>query len=469
MAAEARVDEERFTALQQGFHGDLLRPGDEGYDEARQLWNGMFDKRPAIVAMCTGTADVIDSVNFARETGLRVAVRGGGHGVAGTGSIDDGMMINLSRMDSVRVDRQAGTVRVGGGATWGAADREAQAFGLATPGGIVADTGVAGLTLGGGFGWLRNKYGLSCDNLRSADVVTADGQALTASATENADLLWGLQGGVGNFGIVTSFEFRLHPLGPEVMAAVPMYALEDAGRVLRQWRDFVTSAPEEVTSAAVIWTIPADPPGMPEAVVGREVLITAAVYAGSAAEGERVLQPLRQFATPLVDISSPMPFRAMQSAFDPFFSNKGTVRSYWKSLYLSEMSDGAIDTIVARALDRPSPWTMINIPHFGGVATRVSADATAFGRRWPFMLSMDANSVDPNVSDAELKTWARGFWTDMQEFSSEGVYLNFLGEEEEEAEDLVRLAYGANYDRLRELKRKYDPNNFFSVNQNIAP
>ncbi len=469
MAAESRVDDERFMAFQQWFSGDLFRPADEGYDEARQLWNGMFDKRPAIVAMCTGTADVIDAVNFARENGLRVAVRGGGHAVAGTGSIDDGMMINLARMDSVRVDRQAGTVRVGGGATWGAADRESQAFGLATPGGIVADTGVAGLTLGGGFGWLRNKYGLSCDNLRSADVVTADGRLLTASATENADLLWGLQGGGGNFGIVTSFEFQLHPLGPEVMAAIPMYALEDAGSVLRQWRDFVASAPEEVTSAAVVWTIPADPPVMPEVVVGQDVLIIPAVYAGTAADGERALQPLRQFATPIVDLSSRMPFRAMQSSLDPFLANKGAVRSYWKSLYLNELSDAAIDVIVARALSRPSPWTLLNIPHSDGAATRPSADATAFGRRWPFMLSIDANTVDPNVSDAELKTWARDFWTEMQLFSAEGVYLNFLGEEEEDAEDLVRLAYGANYDRLRELKRKYDPANFFSMNQNIAP
>ena len=429
----------------------------------------MFDKRPAIVAMCTGAADVIDAVNFGRENGLRVAVRGGAHAVAGTGSVDGGMMINLSRMDGVHVDRGAQTVRVEGGATWGAVDREAQAFGLMTPGGIVADTGVAGLTLGGGIGWVRNKYGLSCDNLLSADVVTADGQLRTASADENADLLWGLRGGGGNFGIVTSFEFQLHPLGPEVMAAIPMYALEDAGPVLRQWRDFVAKAPDEVSSAAVIWTIPGDPPGMPAPAVGRAVLITAAVYAGPVADGERILEPLRKFATPLVDISSPMPFRAMQSAFDPFFGVKGTVRSYWTSLYLNELTDEVIDTIVGRARNRPSPFTMLNIPHFGGAATSVAADETAFGRRWPFMLSIDANSVDPAVSDVELREWARSFRMEMQQFSPEGLYLNFLGEEEEGAEELVRLAYGENYERLRTLKRKYDPDNFFSVNQNIAP
>jgi FAD/FMN-containing dehydrogenase len=430
----------------------------------------MFDKRPEIVAMCNGTADVIDAVNFARVNGLRVAIRGGAHGVAGNGSIDGGMMINLSRMDSARVDRAAGTIRVGGGATWGAADREAQAFGLVTPGGIVADTGVAGLTLGGGIGWVRNKYDLSCDNLLSADVVTADGELVTASATENADLLWGLQGGGGNFGVVTSFEFQLHPLGPEVMAAIPMYALEDGASVLRQWRDYVATAAEEVTSSAVIWTIPGDPAGMPPPAVGRQVLMTAALYAGPVAEGEAVLQPLREFATPIVDISSLMPFRQLQSAFDPFFANKGSLRSYWKSLYLEEISDAAIDAIIARALDRRSPYTLINIPHFGGAATRVAADGTAFGRRWPFMLSMDANTDDPDVSDSTLKTWARDFWTEIREFSAEGVYLNFLGEEEGEgAEELVRLAYGANYDRLRALKQKYDPDNFFSVNQNIAP
>ena len=429
----------------------------------------MFDKRPAIVAMCTGAADVIDAVNFGRENGLRVAVRGGAHAVAGTGSVDGGMMINLSRMDGVHVDRGAQTVRVEGGATWGAVDREAQAFGLMTPGGIVADTGVAGLTLGGGIGWVRNKYGLSCDNLLSADVVTADGQLRTASADENADLLCGLRGGGGNFGIVTSFEFQLHPLGPEVMAAIPMYALEDAGPVLRQWRDFVAKAPDEVSSAAVIWTIPGDQPGMPAPAVGRAVLITAAVYAGPVADGERILEPLRKFATPLVDISSPMPFRAMQSAFDPFFGVKGTVRSYWTSLYLNELTDEVIDTIVGRARNRPSPFTMLNIPHFGGAATSVAADETAFGRRWPFMLSIDANSVDPAVSDVELREWARSFRMEMQQFSPEGLYLNFLGEEEEGAEELVRLAYGENYERLRTLKRKYDPDNFFSVNQNIAP
>ena len=469
MVEQPALDEERFTAFAQWFRGDLVRPDDESYDEARQLWNAMFDKRPAIVAMCTGAADVIDAVNFARETGLKVAVRGGAHAVAGTGSVDGGMMINLSRMDGVRIDRQSQTARVEGGATWGAVDREAQAFGLMTPGGIVADTGVAGLTLGGGIGWARNMYGLSCDSLLSADVVTADGQLVTASADENADLYWGLRGGGGNFGIVTSFEFQLHPLGPEVMAAIPMYALEDAGAVLRQWRAFVASAPDEVTSAAVIWTIPADPPGKPEPVVGRAVLITAAVYAGTVADGERILEPLRKFATPLVDISSPMPFRAMQSAFDPFFGVKGTVRSYWKSLYLNEMTDEVIDAIVGRAQDRPSPFTLINIPHFSGAATSVAADETAFGRRWPFMLSMDANSVDPAVADAERKEWARGFWTEMQQFSPEGLYLNFLGEEEEGADELVRLAYGENYERLRTLKRKYDPDNFFRVNQNIAP
>ena len=469
MAVETQIDEERFTALAAWFRGELLRPGDEGYDEGRQLWNGMFDKRPAIVAMCTGAADVIDAVNFARESRLQVAVLGGGHGVAGSGSVDGGMMINLSRINGVHVDRQAMTVRVGGGTKWGDADREAQAFGLVTPGGIVSDTGVAGLALGSGIGWVRNKYGLSCDNLLSAEVVTAQGELVTASASENTDLYWGLRGGGGNFGIVTSFEFQLHPLGPKIMAAIPMYAPADWGAVLRQWRDYVASAPEEVTSAAVIWTIPGDPPGMPEPVVGRAVLITAAVYAGPVAEGERVLRPLREFATPIVDISSPMPFRGMQSAFDPFFGTKGTLRSYWKSLYLSEMSDEAIDVIVAQALDRPTPWSMINIPYFGGAVTRVADDATAFGHRWPFMVSMDANAHDPGVSDAELKAWARDFWTELQQFSAEGVYLNFLDEEEEGAEDMVRLAYGANYERLRALKQEYDPDNFFRMNQNIAP
>ena len=411
MTSETTVNAERLEALAQGFRGELLQPGDTGYDDGRQIWNGMFDKRPALVAMCEGPADVIDAVNFARESGLRVAVRGGAHGVAGNGSVDGGLMINLSRMNAVRVDRAAGTVRVEGGATWGVVDREAQAFGLVAPGGVVSDTGVGGLTLGGGIGWVRNKYGLSCDNLVSADVVTADGQLVTAGASENADLYWGLRGGGGNFGIVTSFEFQLHPLGPEVMVAIPIYALEDAGTVLRQWREFAASAPDEVTTAAIAWTVPSDPPGLPEPVVGRQVLITAAVYAGPVAEGERVLQPLREFSTPIIDISSPMPFQAIQAAFDPFFGVKGATHSYWKSLYLKEMTDEVIDAIVARALNRPTPWTALNIPHFGGAATRVAAEDTAFGQRWPFMLSIDANSVDASVSDAALKAWTRDFWT----------------------------------------------------------
>ncbi|MEX2229545.1 MAG: FAD-binding oxidoreductase [Dehalococcoidia bacterium] len=469
MAVATGLDEARFDELGQWFRGELLRPGDLGYDQGRQLWNAMFDKRPEVVAMCTGAADVIDAVNFAREQGLRVAVRGGGHSVAGLGSLDGGMMINLSRMDGVHVDRKAGTVRVEGGATWGDVDRETQAFGLVAPGGIVSDTGVAGLTLGGGLGWVRGKYGLSCDNLLSAEVVTAEGELLTASATENADLYWGLRGGGGNFGIVTSFEFGLHPLGPTVMVALPIYPLEEAPSILRGWRDFMRSAPDEVTSHAGIWTFPGEPPGLPPEAVGRDVIFTAAVYAGAVEEGERVLGPLRELGAPIVDISSPMPFRALQSSFDPFFGVKGTVRAYWKSLYLTELSDAAIDVIARRALARPTPWTSFNIPFFGGAVTRVGAQETAFGPRWPFMVSIDANSVDDTVSDEELKRWTREFWAELQQFSAEGAYLNFVGEEEQGMEEIVKLAYGANYERLRELKRKYDPHNFFRINQNVAP
>jgi FAD/FMN-containing dehydrogenase len=469
MTATTSVADEQIEAMAPWFLGDLVRPGEPSYDEARQLWNGMFDRHPALVAMCEGTADVIDAVNFAQEHGLRVAVRGGAHSVAGYSSVDDGVMINLSRMRGVWIDHAAGTVRVEGGATWGDVDRETQAFGLVAPGGVVSDTGVAGLTLGGGIGWVRNKYGLSCDNLLSAEVVTADGRLVTASPDQNEELFWGLRGGGGNFGIVTSFEFGLRTLGPEIMAAITLYSLDDGEQVLRGWRDFMGSAPEEITSAAIIWTVPADPPGLPPPAVGKDVVIVAAAYAGAIADGERETQPLRALAEPIFDMSGPMPFRALQMAFDPFFGVKGTVRSYWKSLYLPELSDASIDTIARHGRERPSPWSVVNVPHFGPKVTNVGAEETAFGRRWPFMVSMDANAKEASVSDEQLKTWARDFWSELQQLSGEGLYLNFLGEEESGDEDLVRLAYGANYDRLKALKQQYDPTNLFSQNQNIAP
>ena len=464
----ATVDEAALEELSMVFRGAVLHPGEEGYEEARVIFNGMFERRPAMIVRCSGTADVIDAVKFARAHDLLVAVRGGGHSVAGNSICEGGLMIDLSQMNGVHVDRKARTVRAQGGATWGAVDREAQAFGLATPGGVVSTTGVAGLTLNGGIGWLRNKYGLSCDNLISAEVVTADGELLTASATEHKDLLWALRGGGGNFGIVTSLEFQAHPLGPVVMAAVPMYPLESGPKILRRWRDWVATSPDEVTSAALLWTLPVHP-NMPEAAQGQPVLITAGVYAGSPEEGERVLQPLREFGEPLGEIAGAMPFRMVQSAFDPFFPATGEILSYWKSLYVSDLSDEVIDIICEQGANRSSPMTLINIPYLGGAVRRVRPDETAFAvRDAAFMISIDGNWRDPSEGQTHI-AWVREAWDRLLPHSTGAVYLNFMGAEEQGADALVRSAFGANYDRLVDVKTKYDPTNMFRLNQNIKP
>lgn len=465
----ATIDDGKRQELAMNFRGPILGPGEAGYEEARAIYNGMFDRRPGAIIRCRSTADVIDAVNLAREGDLVVAVKGGGHNVAGNGICDGGLLIDLEDMKGVHLDRKAMTVRVQGGATWGDVDRETQAFGLAAPGGIVSTTGVAGLTLNGGLGWIRNEYGLSCDNVVSAEVVTADGELVTASPTENADLLWALKGGGGNFGVVTSFEFKVHPLGPIVAAAIPMYPLRDAGRILRQWREWVVTAPDEVSSAAIIWTIP-ESPLMPEPARGQAVLITAAVYAGDPDEGMKVLEPLRSFGAHVFDMSMQMPFRSMQSAFDPFFPKTQEITSYWKSVYVRELSDAVVDIIADAALNRSSPYSLMNIPHFGGAVRRVGPTETAFATRdAPFMVSLDANWTDKSDNGETHISWARATWDRLQPHSTGQVYLNFMGREDRDAEALIRSAFGPNYDRLVQVKTKYDPKNMFRINQNIKP
>jgi FAD/FMN-containing dehydrogenase len=460
---EAKLQEMRMT-----FRGPLLLPGDPGYDEARVVYNGMFDRRPGLIVRCRSTADVIDAVSLAAEYDLLVAVRGGGHSIAGHSICDDGLVIDLSEMNGVHLNRSAGTVRAQGGALWGDLDRETQAFGLATPGGVVSHTGIAGLTLNGGIGWLRNKHGLSCDNLVSADVVTAAGELVTASAEENPDLFWALRGGGGNFGVVTSFEFRTHPVGPIVAAAIPVYALDDAPVILRRWREWVATAPDEVTAAAALWTV-LDAPELPEPVRGKRVLITTCVYAGAPEEGERVMRPVRELGTPLFDMSGPMPYRVLQSAFDFVFPRTGELQSYWKSLYVPELTDALVDTLVDAARSRPSELTLINIPYIGGAVRRVPPDATAFvPRNMPFMISLDANWRQTEESEANI-AWTRETWSRLAPNSNGMVYLNFLGEEERDVDALVRAAFGPNYDRLVAVKTAYDPGNMFRLNQNIRP
>lgn len=459
------LDEAAITQLAAGLRGALVRPDDAGYAEARRIWNGMIDRRPALIVRCRGAADVIQAVRFAREHRLLVSVRGGGHNVAGHAVADGGLMIDLSPMKGVHVDPRARTARVEGGATWGDLDHETQPFGLAAPGGVISTTGVAGLTLGGGFGWLRRKYGLSCDSLLSADVVTAAGQLATASETENADLFWALRGGGGNFGVVTSFQFRLYPVGPAVMAALVFYPIEAAAQVLRGWRDVMAKAPDEISSNAMLDTIPPTPE-WPEALHGTPVAVVVAVYSGAVEEGQRALQPLRELATPLADISQPLPYTALQQLFDPLFPEGR--QYYWKSLDLNRLDDAAITTLIAYADKRPSPQNLIDLWALGGAAGRVPAPATAFGdRSAPYTLVLNSSWGDPAQSQTNI-AWTRELWGAMQPFSPGSAYLNFPGFGEE-GETLVRASYGANYARLARIKAQYDPDNLFRLNQNIPP
>jgi FAD/FMN-containing dehydrogenase len=464
--ALASVGQEAVAAFRAAIRGRTLGPGEPGYDEARRVWNGMIDRRPGLIVRCAGAADVMAAVAFAGEHALAPAVRGGGHNVAGTAVCDDGLVIDLSAMRGVRVDPVARTARAGGGATWGDVDAETQPFGLAAPGGVVSTTGVAGLTLGGGLGWLRRAHGLSCDNLIGADVVTADGRLRRVSATEEPDLFWAIRGGGGNFGVVTSFEFRLHPVGPMVTLCAPAYPAEAAGDVVRGWREAAAALPEHATSELLLWTVP-PAPDFPEEAHGRRVVIPAAVSIAPLDEAERTIAPLRSLGTPLADLSGPVPYAALQASFDGLFP-AGIQRYYWKSLYLDGLGDEVIDALVPRGVERPSESTIVSLWQLGGAMARVPSGATAFGRRdAPFMLTIDATWAEPGDDEVNIR-WTRDLWRDMHAFSSGGVYLNFPGMGEE-GESLVRAAYGDNHARLAEVKRRYDPGNLFAGNMNIAP
>ncbi len=459
---------EEIEDFRAAMRGEVLTPDSEIYDTARLIWNGMFDKRPAVIARCSGTADVIAAVDFARDKGLLLAVRCGGHNSAGSGSCDGGLLIDLSAMRSVHVDPRLRRARVQGGATWGDFDREAQVHGLATPGGVVSATGVAGLTLSGGLGWLRGKYGLSLDNLVSVEIVTADGQLRTASEWENADLFWAVRGGGGNFGVVTSFEFQVHPVGPTVMFLAPIYRAADAAKVMRGWRDFMESAPDEIGGTIVEFsTIPEDP-DYPEEAWNEKVMTLAGVWAGPAEEGEKAVQPLRELAEPLLDFSGLMPYCEVQSLFDGLFP-KGAHRAYFKSVYLNGLDDAMIDEIAPRAADRPSDLSLCSVWFLGAATARAGAAETAFGPRdMGWMLSVDA-IWEERADDETNLSWARRFWADMKHHSNGRAYLNFAGWGEE-GQELLRTSFGAaNYERLVALKQKYDPENLFRLNQNINP
>ena len=457
------ISEEELTELNMVLGGQALRPGDPGYDQVRPSFGAMYTDRPGLVVLCKGTADVVAAVNFARERGIEVTVRGGGHSVAGLSSTDGGMVIDLAPMNGVLVDKDARLADVQGGALWADVDREAQLHGLSTPGGVVSDTGVAGLTLGGGYGWLRRTYGLSCDNVVSFEVVTADGRVLNASADENSDLYWALRGGGGNFGIVTRFTFRLHPVGPIVAFSGVFYASEDAETVLRGFREYSETAPDEVNCMAVAITMP-EAATLPPPVHNQKVIVVAAVYVGDTEEGMSVIQPLRELATPLADISQPMPFRVVQAAFDGFFP-RGEVRTYWKSTSATELSDELIDLMSTRAQERPAPLATVVVWLTGAQVNRVGDDESAFGERSAkYLFSVEGSWHDAGDDDKVIP-WVRETWSAISEFGTGTTYINFA----EEGGSVVDDAFGAKLEQLAQIKAKYDPENFFHRNNNITP
>lgn len=461
--AIADLEETTIESFGEQLHGNVLRPSDEGYEEARTVWNAMIDKEPAVIARCTGAADVIAAVDFARDLNLPLAVKGGGHNVAGAAVCDDGVVSDLSPMNAVRVDPETQTARVQAGATMADLDHETQAFGLATTGGIVSTTGVAGLTLGGGFGRLDRKFGLTIDNLLSVDVVTAEGELVHASETENPDLFWGLRGGGGNFGVVTSFEFQLHEVGPDVLAGRLIYPIEAATDVLSFYREFMADAPDDVQCYAAFVQVP-PLPEFPEPLHGQTVLVLVLFYAGDIEEGKEVLQPLREVGDPVGDTVRPQPYTVFQRGSDEIYQEGH--RNYWKSHYLGGLSDEAIDTMVEYANPIPTPFTTVFLEWMGGAISRVDADATAFPHRDATLsLTVAPKWIDPEQDD-DLIEWAQEFHQSMAPYATDGVYANYLDRDEA---DRVRTAYDENYDRLVEVKNEWDPENLFRMNQNIEP
>jgi FAD/FMN-containing dehydrogenase len=445
--------------------GEVITADHPEYDRARTVWNGMIDRRPAVIARVVNAEDVAIAIGFARENGLPLAVRGGGHNVAGTAVVDDGIVIDLSLMRAVRMDNSHRTVHVQGGATWGEVDAVTQPFGLATTGGVVSETGVAGLALSGGVSWQRRRDGMTIDNLVSAEVVLADGRRVRASADENYDLFWAIRGGGGNFGIVTSFEFRLHALGSDVFKLDVAYPIDEAEPVLAAWRDAVADAPDELSTHGGIWTLPVTPE-LPEHLRGRPFVGVGGMYAGDPKEGERLTRPLRELGTPLIDMSGTVAYVDLQKSLDAYFP--AGLRYYWKALYLDGFDDAAIAQTVEWSRNRPSPRTLVIIRHVGGAIGRVDADATAFGdRSSEWMLSIDATWDDP-ADDERNIAWTRAYWEDARRYSDGKTYFNFPGLLEE-GQRAIRDSYGRNTDRLAQLKAKYDGDNLFRLNQNIRP
>ena len=450
--------------LEQGLRGRLIRPEDDSYDAARAIWNGAHDRRPALIARCAGVADVMRAVDFARSENLTVAVRGGGHSLPGFSTTDGGLVIDLSAMTSVQVDPRRRIAVAQGGATWADFDHETQAFGLAVTGGLISNTGIAGFTLGGGIGWLMRKHGLTCDNLIGADVVTADGQLVHASEEENRDLLWGLRGGGGNFGIATSLEYRLHPVGPALLAGPIFFAGDRAEEVLRFYRDWVRELPDETTTMINLTTAP-PAPFLPEEVHGKPIVAVLAVHAGDPEQGRAIVQPLKDLGDPVVDLIGVMPYTVMQSLLDPLWTSGA--HNYFRSAYVDGIDDAAIAALLDRHAAKLSPHSEIHLQQLGGAVARVGEDESPFGNRSAqYVLNVIARTPAADGFDANVE-WARGTTRALEHVSRDAAYVNFMGDA---GDDRLRASYGdATYERLVALKRRYDPANLFHLNQNIAP
>jgi len=462
-ASSTTITPDVLAALRSKLRGTIALPGEDGYDAARTIWNAMIDRRPGLVVRCLGAADVINAVRLARDEKLLVAIRSGGHSIAGNAVCEGGLLIDLSLMKSVHVDPVSRTARVEPGATLADFDKEALGFALATPLGINSTTGVAGLTLGGGFGWTTRKFGLTIDNLISAEVVTANAQRVRASDNENQDLFWALRGGGGNFGVVTSFEFKLHPLGPEVLSGLVVHPFDKARELLSEFRRIAKEAPDELTTWVVMRKAP-PLPFLPAEWHGKEVMIFAACYSGDIQEGEKAMKGLRALGKPIVDVISPHPFAGWQAAFDPLLTPGA--RNYWKSHDFTDLSDDAVKVIVDAVRTLPSPECEVFIAHVGGAMARVAPDGTAWtNRNAHFIMNVHTRWRDPG-QDTACIAWARRLFDAAAPFASGSVYVNFMSGDEE---DRVENAYGTNYSRLAGIKRRYDPDNLFRMNQNIRP
>jgi FAD/FMN-containing dehydrogenase len=451
-----------FGQLRDRVRGEVITPDDPGYEEARRVYNAMIDRRPRVVVRCTGADDVVAAVNLAREAGLGVAVRGGSHSVPGFGTADDAVVVDLSGMQAVDVDPETRLARAGGGATWGVFNDATHVHGLATTGGIISTTGIGGLTLGGGIGYLSRAFGLSCDNLLSAEVVTADGEVLTASERANQDLFWALRGGGGNFGVVTSFEYRLHPVG-EIYGGPMLFELDDAADVLRFYRDFIRDAPEQLGGFPA-WQIAPPLPFIPEDRHGEPFLIFVACWAGPIEEGEAALRPLREVAPVVAEHVGPMPYPALNSAFDALVP--AGLQHYWKANFVKELTDEAIDAHLEHGPKLPAVNSTVHIYPINGACHRVAPDATAFAYRDATFATVIAGMWPDPEQNEDNTAWVRGFYEATAPHSEEGGYVNFMAGDDQ---DRIRANYRQNYDRLVEVKRKYDPDNLFHLNQNIRP